>query len=203
MMLNTKRSSQSAYFATLVNEGQNLSSTKKNNIVNNDNEEHFNLELEACSLKRESPKGVYLIKDKRFTSSNISTQDTLMSNNTQLTYETLSSVTSCISETAEQSKKSLVSHGKRCFKSNSTVLSGTQSIHSNYTTTVRKMPKSDVVLINNMPYPTKLVFPSKIATDRYSNSSHGAVNGETKYFSLYDSDDSYENILQVIEAYAY
>lgn len=208
-MLNKKKSTQSFYFPPFK-ERQNATTIKNHNIIDKDDTDIFDFEFTSRVSKEGPPKTFYSIQDRRFTCSSVSIQDTLMSQNSQLSYETVSSITSEIPETTKQTV-AIASNDKLNLKCNSAILSTPDhQVHSYRRITLKTVPKNDIVFVNNMPYPTKLVFPSKIATNKHNNpkqytSKHNQelIDTKRKRFQRHEGSDSYEKIIQVIDTYAY
>lgn len=159
-----------------------------------------------------SSNTVYLNSHERqFINSHVSTQDTLISQNTQFTTNTIVSAANTLPSMDEPFSQKPGSHLKvahRYSQSDATFFTASQlSLHSCSRTTSKTVPKKDVILINNMPYPTKLVFPAKISNNKINPSKPVQTTPPQIQIEPYnykiDSGESYDTLLQVIDSYTY
>lgn len=138
-------------------------------------------------------------KNPRFTNSNTSVQSTLMSQNTkysstvassisqsdyeiipEVPIETLRDIESNMEDYTHKPRRNSITSSIKIGKHfNNSKNSSKYSIHSCKKTSVKNVPKNNIVLINNMPYPVQLHFPAKIS-NRKSKESLNIPNVQNK-----------------------
>ncbi|GAV29901.1 hypothetical protein PMKS-003407 [Pichia membranifaciens] len=151
----------------------NPNATSRPVVLSNTSQEGGN----GDSNGNENPNCVYATPtNPRFTRSNMSSQNTLISQQTNSTVATILSESEepYLIEKLEEIEANMVNymHNPRRNSITSSIRIGKHfdniyaskySIHSCKKTSVTNVPKNNIVLINNMPYPLQLQFPAKIS----------------------------------------
>lgn len=151
----------------------NTNATSRPVVLSNTSQEGGN----GDSNGSENPNCVYANPiNPRFTRSNMSSQNTLISQQTNSTVATILSESEepYLIEKLEEIEANMVNymHNPRRNSITSSIRIGKHfdniyaskySIHSCKKTSVTNVPKNNIVLINNMPYPVQLQFPAKIS----------------------------------------
>lgn len=112
----------------------------------------------------------------RFTRSNMSSQNTLISQQTNSTVATMLSeseephlieklgeIEATMVNYMHNPRRNSITSSIRIGKHFDNIYASKYSIHSCKKTSVTNVPKNNIVLINNMPYPVQLQFPAKIS----------------------------------------
>jgi hypothetical protein len=157
---------------------------------------------------------VYQNTEPAFTNSTVSTQDTLMSQNTNLTYSTRQSsiYSNSIKRNEDYDTRTKHSASSSPYKLENHFESPNKySIHTAKKTLITNIPKNNIVLINDMPYPVQIQFPAKISQRDNQQKNNSQIemddvidinmNKENSSFnSISDSLNSENNIIPLKES---